>query len=78
MAFGMYKGNMEEDPGKLKYRLKGEFANEGHARAAQKKLAAEGKRAKVVKMQGEECPWHLYVMAKHEFWKRNFIWDRRK
>jgi len=76
--YGMYKGHSELEPGKMIYRHKGSFASEKRARACQQRLAAEGKRARVIRMVGEDLPFHVECMAKHEFWKRNFILDRRK
>ena len=71
MAKGTYKGRSEEDPGKLKFRYKGFFKKEENARAAQKRLKAQGLQTKVVKYT-DGCG--LYVMAKHDFWGKNFLY----
>lgn len=78
MTIGIYRGRREEDPGKMKYRHKGSFVSETVARAHQQDFAARGIRAKIVKMREEVYPYHLYVMAKHDFWKKNFIISTRK
>jgi hypothetical protein len=68
---GTYKGRPEEDPGKMKFRTKGFFKKEVNARAAQEKLKAQGLKTKVVKYTEG---YSLLVMAKHDFWKRNFFY----
>jgi len=78
MVYGIYRGGIEEDPGKMKFRHKGSFLSEKVARAHQHGFAIRGIRAKVVKMKDEAYPYHLYVMAKHDFWKKNFIINTRK
>lgn len=78
MGYGMYRGRPEKDPGKMMYRHKGSFDKEEDARRAQKHLAANGKKAKVVKYVSDRFPpWSLYVMAPHDFWGKSFILKRR-
>ena len=71
MVKGTYKGHPEEDPGKMKFRYKGFFKKEANARAAQKTLTGQGLKTKVVKYTDG---YALYVMSKHDFWKKNFIY----
>jgi len=78
LPYGVYKGRLEKKPGKMIYRYKGCFVSEARARMHQKILSAKGHRAKVVKMREDDHPYHLYVMAKHDFWKKAFILDERK
>jgi len=75
MALGRYNGQWEESPGKMIYRHKGVFASKDNARAFQKKLAADGQKAKVVTFTDG---YSVYVMAPHEFWKSQFIVDKEK
>lgn len=72
MTTGTYKGRREEDPGKMKFRHKGAFRKEANARAAQEILKAQGLKTKVVKYTNG---YGLYVMAKHDFWKKDFLVD---
>jgi hypothetical protein len=74
MATKMYRGRVEKDPGKMIYRQKGAFASLPRARAAQKRLANAGKKAKVIRFTDG---YSLYVVASHDFWGRSFIYDRR-
>lgn len=65
----------EKNPGKMQYRQKGFFTSKDRARAAQQRLAAQGLKAKVVTYTDG---YSLYVMAKHDFWGKAYIYDRRK
>ena len=70
---GKYRGRREYDPGKMHWRHKGSFRSEGAARAFQKSLKALGYKTKIEHYPQSEYPWGLYVMAKHDFWKRDFL-----
>lgn len=70
---GRYRGRREYDPGKMHWRHKGVFRTEDKARAAQQRLKAQGLKTKIEHYPQSEYPWALYVMAKHDFWKKNFI-----
>jgi hypothetical protein len=73
-----FRRRREADPGKMKFRHKGSFWHESNARKAQARLRAQGLKTKVIKLVGDDYPpYSLYVMAKHDFWKRNFLTDRR-
>lgn len=74
MATGTYRGRREEDPGKMKFRYKGFFEKEANARAAQAKLKEKGFKTRVEKYT-DDWGWGLYVMAKHDFWKKDFLVD---
>jgi hypothetical protein len=74
MAEGVYRGRREESPGKMMFRYKGFFECEKYAREVQAKLKKQGLKTKVVHYTSG---FALYVMAKHDFWKKNFIVDRR-
>lgn len=69
---GKYMGRREINPGKMQFREKGVFMSEKGAREYQASLKARGMRTKVVHYPGSYYPWAVYVMAKHDFWKRNF------
>lgn len=69
---GIYKGRREKDPGKMMFRQKGFFRREANARAAQAVLKERGLKTKVVKYTDG---WGLFVMAKHDFWKSNYLVD---
>ena len=71
------KGRREEDPGKMKYRFKGVFMSKDVARAHQKDCSIRGIRAKVMYFPEDAYPYHLYVLALHDFWKKNFIINTR-
>lgn len=71
---GRYRGRPESNPGKMQYRYKGAFSTEAKARAAQKRLKEQGLKTRVVHYrENSHYPWALYVMAKHDFWKKNFL-----
>lgn len=70
--YGMYRGRLEENPGKMQYRHKGRFRSKDRARALQQRLASQGLKAKVVTFTDG---FSVYVMAKHDFWGRNFTTD---
>ena len=70
MSIGYHAGRREESPGKLMYRHKGSFSSEKDARKLQQALSKAGKKAKVVKYTDG---YSVYVMARHDFWGRDFI-----
>jgi len=72
MVTGTYRGRREEDPGKMKFRHKGSFRKEANARAAQAILREKGLKTRVEKYTDS---FGLYVMAKHDFWKKDFLVD---
>lgn len=71
--YGEHNGRIERNPGKLMFRAKGSFRTEAGARAYQKILKEKGLKTKVTHFPGEYYPYILYVIAKHDFWKRDYI-----
>ena len=65
----------EKSPGKMQYRQKGFFLSYDRARAAQQRLAAQGKRSRVVHYTDG---FGVDVIAPHDFWGRSYIYDRRR
>jgi hypothetical protein len=70
MTTGTHKGRREDNPGKMQFRQKGFFKLESEARAYQIQLKGQGKKTKVVKYTDG---YGLYVMARHDFWKKDYI-----
>jgi hypothetical protein len=75
-GYGRYRGRLEYNPGKMRFREKGTFKTEKGAREEQGRLKAQGLKTKVVYYPGSLYPWSLQVMAKHDFWNKNYIYKR--
>lgn len=72
MTVGVYNGHREENPGKLQWRHKGFFKNLQRAKRYAARFKKTGVRAQVRKYVDG---YSLYLMAKHDFWGNNFVYD---